>query len=464
MKKLLHRTTLVCIATRSVGDAVISMKKSMEKCDFRRAVLFSNINPKVREIETILIPTIHSKPEYSQFVVKELWKHITTDFVLITQADSWVLDAHAWTDEFYDYDYIGAPWLYQDGRNVGNGGFALLSKKLLTALGTDDFIQIASPDDEIIGRLYRNYLERTHGIRFPSDELADTFAFELREPVCSTFGFHSFFHEPYRPSVVIRRMGAMGDVLATEPVLRWLHETGYHVYLETSPYFQGLFEDHYFPVKPAHQKDGRIPFAYYNLDMAYESVPNRNHVEAYFDFCGIEAPLSAPRLSKFGHKLFDKYVVFHIADRPHPHRNIGGIDWSVIRALFEASGYLCLEIGEKPTEDFLYAHTPNMATMKWVVGHADYFVGIDSGPSNIAVAMGVRSFIFAGSVGLSLIHADLTNVVPIEVDPKCGNEKCWHKNPGVSGQDCIVDKDNPPCVNFDTEKTVETIKQWIGEK
>jgi hypothetical protein len=57
------------------------------------------------------------------------------------QADGFVIHPESWTDEFLDYDYIGAPWpLRKDAyvdpfgvhQRVGNGGFSLRSRKLLT--------------------------------------------------------------------------------------------------------------------------------------------------------------------------------------------------------------------------------------------------------------------------------------------------------------------------------------------
>lgn len=463
MKRLLDRVTLVCVDTINQGAALISLKKSMDQCRFAKVKFFTNIPIKEDGIETVLIPEIKSKEEYSRWIIKELYRYFDTDFVLVTQADGWVLDGVAWDDAFMDYSYIGAPWLYFDGRNVGNGGFSLRSKELQVLLGTDPLIQVVHPEDDVIGRLYRGYLE-LRGMRFPSDDIADRFSFELREPVCSTFGFHSFFHPPYQPSVVVRRMGAMGDVLALEPVLRWFHNRGYWVYLETSPYFEGLFDGHDFPIKAAREKDQRVPVEYYNLDLSYESVPGKNHTLAYFDFCGIKETPSKPNLKKSGAKLFDKYVVFHISQRPEPYRNIYGVDWGAIRTLFQENGYLCVEIGERPSGDFLYVHTPNMSIMKTIIAHADFFVGIDSGPSNIAVAMDVPSFIFAGSVDLAKIHFDSSGVIPIEVAGACSTPKCWHEKPGTSGQDCRIDKAAPPCTIFKTADVIKTIKQWIGER
>ena len=97
-------------------------------------------------------------------MIKELWQYFNSEFVLVIQHDGYVLDGNSWSDDFYKYDYIGAPWLYSDGKNVGNGGFSLRSKILQVFLAFDDFISATDPEDQAIGRLYRDYLIQKNNI------------------------------------------------------------------------------------------------------------------------------------------------------------------------------------------------------------------------------------------------------------------------------------------------------------
>ncbi|HXP51384.1 MAG TPA: DUF5672 family protein, partial [Bacteroidia bacterium] len=212
--KQLDRVTLCLVDTVNYGQAILSLTKSLVQITPAKAIFFTDIDLPIFDdrVEVIKIAPIKSKQEYSHFIVKELYKYVETDFVLITQWDAVVLNGNGWRDEYYDYDVIAAPWLYEDGRNIGNGGGSLRSKKLMTILGTDPFIEICHPEDEILGRLYRGYLEKKYNIRFPSEELADTFSYELRAPICETFMHHSFFHKPFKGVVVIKRTGALGDV------------------------------------------------------------------------------------------------------------------------------------------------------------------------------------------------------------------------------------------------------------
>ena len=48
--------------------------------------------------------------EYSYYMLYHLHKHINTDYVLTIQDHAFIINPDSWMDEFYDYDYIGAPW------------------------------------------------------------------------------------------------------------------------------------------------------------------------------------------------------------------------------------------------------------------------------------------------------------------------------------------------------------------
>ena len=73
---------------------------------------------------------------YSKFCISDMAKHIDTSHVLIIHPDGYIQNPSAWNDEWLTYDYVGSSWWFKDGKNVGNGGFSLRSKKLLDILAT----------------------------------------------------------------------------------------------------------------------------------------------------------------------------------------------------------------------------------------------------------------------------------------------------------------------------------------
>lgn len=460
--KDLSKVTLVAIDCYNYGGAVASLKKSMEQCKFGAVKFLTDIEIEVDNVEVIQIPTISSKEEYSNFCIKELDKYFDTEFVLVTQHDSWVLNGDSWDDNFYSYDYIGAPWLYNDGRNVGNGGFSLRSKKLQNILSKDWEIKISSPEDEIIGRFYRNYLEYTYGIKFSPEEIADKFSFELKEPTQKTFGFHGNFHLPYKPTIIIKRSGALGDIILAEPIMKHYYMNNYNVVLDIPNEAFEMFNNHYFPLKHISQFDsGRIKAEKtINLDLAYEVKPKQNRLKSYFQFCGIKEyklirPILYPLVDDKT-KMFKKYAVLHIDNKPIPHRNIFGVNWKTVKKHLEAYGYNVIQIGKEEHESVgIEMNTPSIGFLKFLIAGCDIFLGIDSGPLNIAMAYNKPCVGFFGSVNPEYVYPDLTNLQVIQ--QPCIKQHCYHNSISTIGIDCEFDKNMPPCCIAETEQVIESI-------
>ena len=148
------------------------------------------------------------------YVCLHLMPHVVTaDFNLIIHPDGFAVNSEAWTNEFFDYDYIGAQW--KDGY-VGNGGFSLRSRKLYDALldikppvrakdypkpilqDSHNFVidntgEYVIPEDNIICKIYKDLLETKYGIKFAPAALADRFSIEHNMGsswVGKSFGFH----------------------------------------------------------------------------------------------------------------------------------------------------------------------------------------------------------------------------------------------------------------------------------
>lgn len=440
MKKI-NNCSLICIDCYNYGNAVSALQKSMSQNQFDKILFFTDIEIDIEGIEVIKIDSIRSKEEYSHFCVKELWKHITTDYVLNIHHDGYTLNGELFDERLYDYDWCGSLWLESDGYANGNGGYSWKSRKLLNAIGQDEMIRATHPEDVQTCRTYRNYLEKVHGLKWATDEVCERFSFELREPNQPTMGFHGYFHEPYKPTVILKRSAALGDVIILEPVMRYYYNHGYNVVLDIPLPFFELYQNHYFPVKHIDNFDrGRIkPEKEISLDLSYEIKPRQSYLKSYFEFCGItDYQLSKPILFPYVNektKLFKKYAVIHNDWRETEHRNIYGVDWRKVRKHLETLGYLVLQIGKNEHESAgIEINTSSITLLKFVIGGCDIFLGCDSAPAGIAVAYNKKSIIFFGSVCPDYIHPDLTNVEIIQGD--CSNAYCWHKEGETAGVKC----------------------------
>lgn len=194
-KRSLANVTLCAADCVHPDLAARALERSMAQCAFGDSILFSDtaISGDFRHQH---IEKLTSIDAYSEFIFNKLTGYIKTDFVLIVQWDGFVIDSDAWRDEFLDYDYIGARWPWQtDGKDVGNGGFSLRSKKLLDILAAPRYRIIEDvAEDELICRLYHHWLTAEEGIRFAPGDLADDFSYERDKPGRPTFGFHGMFN------------------------------------------------------------------------------------------------------------------------------------------------------------------------------------------------------------------------------------------------------------------------------
>lgn len=188
----LSNITLVVIDCVEPNRAIDAINICKNYANFKEVKFFTHFNLEYNEI--INIPKLNKIEEYSNFVLKYLNNFIYTDYVLIAQWDGFILNPEAWTNGFLDFDYIGAPWVMR-GRVVGNGGFSLRSKKLLSDVSnilTKYDFKVTMPEDFIISGYLKETLIKNFNIKFAPIELADKFSVEDIGKWTGQFGFHNF--------------------------------------------------------------------------------------------------------------------------------------------------------------------------------------------------------------------------------------------------------------------------------
>jgi hypothetical protein len=192
----LSDVTLVATTSVAIRATIDALNASMQQADFAKVLLLSDERPPPDTNEAIewrSIGRLSSRADYSRFMLRDLAGHVTTSHALCVQWDGFVINGAAWDPHFLDYDYIGAVWPhFDDGQNVGNGGFSLRSRRLLEACKSLP-IDESLAEDIVIGRLYRSDLEK-QGLGFAPELVARHFAYERTAPTGSEFGFHGAFN------------------------------------------------------------------------------------------------------------------------------------------------------------------------------------------------------------------------------------------------------------------------------
>ena len=136
------RVTLVAMASVNVFATVRALMYSYRNIEFGRVLLVSHKKPWYLPKKIDYAYTTKSKDiyEWCYKILYDLYKYIDTDYVILIHSDGFIVNFEKWIDDFYNYDYIGAPWpipqdnSYQDASGklvrVGNS-VSLRSKKIL---------------------------------------------------------------------------------------------------------------------------------------------------------------------------------------------------------------------------------------------------------------------------------------------------------------------------------------------
>lgn len=188
----LSSVTLVCYDCRAHSLAKIAIEDAMGKIEFGhvqvwtdRVELFNDLDIELIEVDGTL-----NKNDGQRSFWYGVGHRLHTDHALNLEWDAGVVDPDMWDDDFLSHDYIGAPWPWHEpGLDVGNGGFTLLSKRLMNFLSDNESeFPFIFPPDATICRTYRTRLE-AHGFSWPDKEMAERFALEYGDARL-TFGYH----------------------------------------------------------------------------------------------------------------------------------------------------------------------------------------------------------------------------------------------------------------------------------
>lgn len=188
---------LITINCNKVEEGIKALEYSSRDIEFNNIILFSDKDVS-GNFELIKIDEIRKIKEYNNFILR-LSNFVTAPFVLIIQDDGHIVNPKLWNDNFFDYDYIGAPWpnsrkwnkrwiRYGDDisskiikhskyNQIGNGGFSLRSQKFLEYSAKFERYDERLGED-IYLNLYNYDKSKDFGINYPSLDLAIRFSYE----------------------------------------------------------------------------------------------------------------------------------------------------------------------------------------------------------------------------------------------------------------------------------------------
>lgn len=216
--------------------AEFAIKKTCEAVKHDKVLVFSN--------KRLELPFSHSfakitseftRPDWQNFIIKDLYKYVDTDHALIIQPDGFGVHSSFWNDDFLLYDFLAAPfctempvvketiqalglpanspYLFDPMCVVGGGGMSLRSKRLLEITSKEQFqftktvktlydldgwrIHDRTVSEDIsLSIFYRDTLENDYKLKFGSVDLALNFSNEDVATGGYSFGFHGWGYAP----------------------------------------------------------------------------------------------------------------------------------------------------------------------------------------------------------------------------------------------------------------------------
>ena len=279
--------------------------------------------------------------------------------------------------------------------------------------------------------------------------------------------------------ILIRRSSAFGDVLWSEPVVRYFlnknkkvkvftdYPEVFNNYPSSNLYIDKKLKNIDRSISLVGTKLGLKPYVI-DLNKAYEKRPKMHVLKAYFEVAGIkDEPLSYPKLYLSEQEKinrFDKpYAVLHIEKNRLNFRNVYGVDWAEIVHYLKQQGLEIIQLSASGEDIYgNWVKTPSLRDVMSIIYNCRIFVGFNSGPSHIADSFGKLCVLFFGAVNQKYWHLDSFKGKFLKQD--CEFANCYHEVTGSEGQVCklVGSTGIPKCSVHKTETVIETISNVLA--
>jgi hypothetical protein len=173
--------------TEKIRELILRLNK---KIKFNSIIHFS-VDP-IKDIADVCPFKINKLTygEYSNFCLKNVYPFVGTEHTIWMHTDGFPLNTDNWTDDFFNYDYIGSPWPWSD--YGGNGGFSFRTQKLMKLATKLPYTEY-NEDAVICGIANKYFID--NGCIFSPKKIGIKWGLELDIPgetntLNDKFGFH----------------------------------------------------------------------------------------------------------------------------------------------------------------------------------------------------------------------------------------------------------------------------------
>lgn len=206
----LKQVILVAFGSTKIPETIKAINHCQKLAIFCDTIYLTDQSISAPNIRHIPIRNIHSKESYQKFIVNESASIILSSVInefdghfLCINWDGFIINPESWSDDFLQYDYIGAPWPWFNHK-VGNGGFCLKSKKFLQVQNEicKNFNVLNNEDVELSLRL--RIIFESYGCKYAPSNIGYKFSTEVGYiEKNKSFGFHDFkYHPQFRQYII----------------------------------------------------------------------------------------------------------------------------------------------------------------------------------------------------------------------------------------------------------------------
>ena len=197
-------------------------------------------------------------------------------------------------------------------------------------------------------------------------------------------------------TIVVRRTGALGDVILVTPVLRRLRQENPDRLIRVETAYPDVFKGNdALAIPPTHC--ALAPAKLINLDMAYERRPHMHIVDAYMQeaFGDSGDPAQKQQCLTFSRRpIFNsgpkhRYVAVHAAVAGWSNRTLPRTTWVHVVQLLQLEGFWPILVGtERDNIDAQVTRffTPDLSAQATLIASCACFIGSDSGLLHVAGA------------------------------------------------------------------------------
>lgn len=290
-----------------------------------------------------------------------------------------------------------------------------------------------------------------------------------------------------RPSILINRQSAGGDVLMTTPIVRKIYQdhngecdidffviNQCREYIENNPYIRNVYSG--LPTEEQKKKYDRV----IDLDLVYERSPDMHAVDAYamhaIGHCDFDRSLELHPTAEDRARVqglvdtIGNFVVLHQRRYPWPSRNIPENFWrGVVKKILDSTDLYVVQVGS-PSEPAFSGHERlvdargsfSIPQLKDLIGHSKLYLGVDSGPAHVASATETDMLVLYTSVREEYRRPlrSKGRFIPVAADIDCYG--CHVKNP-TPCTTFICHRGDIECVNrFNSDQVAEQVLGLLG--